>query len=89
MATNQGNGDYLDVVAFIDTGAPDANGERKRAPRRYGYAKKVGDKLYIHLEALPLPGNGWDSTLTVEKRRERDEQQSQAPQTSQRQRSRS
>lgn len=62
------DGEYLDVVAFIEVGQA-----RKVKPRLCGYAKKSGGKLYVTLQTMPVPGAGWDGTLVIEKRTERTE----------------
>lgn len=75
MATNSSNGnssasDYLDVVAFIEVGM-----DRKRQPRTIGYAKARDGKVYVNLQMFPAPGSGWDGSLVIEKRREREEEE--------------
>jgi len=62
------SGDYLQATAFIKVGA-----DAKVQPRSVGYAKKKGDKLYVTLQLIPTPGQGWDGSIVIEKKQERDD----------------
>jgi hypothetical protein len=60
-----GDGEIHSVIAFIKRGR-----EGKPVPKNCGWAKKKGDKWYLTLEVLPVPGSGWEQQLVIEPQRE-------------------
>lgn len=71
-SNNGGDNENLrDVVAFIRID----KAQKIVKPRRIGYASIDRDagKIYVTLQLMPTQGTGWDGTLVIEKRQERDE----------------
>lgn len=58
---------YKDLIAFKND--PRSN---KKKPVKLGYAKIVGDKIYLQFDAMPA-GAWWDGSVAISDRRD-DEQ---------------
>lgn len=58
---------YKDLIAFKND--PRSN---KKKPIKLGYAKQVGDKLYLQFDTMPA-GAWWDGSVVISDRRD-DEQ---------------
>lgn len=63
--------EYQDVIAFLEIGNQTPP---KKVPRRIGSAWINRDgKVAVRLQMIPVPGNGWDGSLLIEKRQEQQD----------------
>ncbi|MGL4808416.1 MAG: hypothetical protein ACRC4O_06710 [Giesbergeria sp.] len=58
---------YKDLIAFKND--PRSN---KKKPVKLGYAKIVGDKIYLQFDSMPA-GGWWDGSVAISDRRDDDQ----------------